>query len=118
METKEKKSFLAEIPSWALSLMTLVVAVILFVINPFGEEISYISYDILIIIACFYICRKNPNSIWYTLFICNMIGIMAAFGEENFYWGSILMIIVCAGWILSLIGAIIGSRIGRRQLST
>ena len=118
METKEKKSFLAEIPSWGLSLMTLLVAVILFVINPFGEEISYISYDILIIVACFYICKKNPDSIWYAPFICNIIGIMAAFGEENFYWGSTLMIIVCAGWILSLIGAIIGSKIGRQQLST
>ena len=118
METKERKLFLSEIPSWGLSLMTLLVAVILFVINPFGEEISYIGYDILIIIACFYICTKNPNSIWYTPFICNIIGIMAAFGEENFYWGSILMIIVCAGWILSLMGAIIGFKIGRRQLST
>lgn len=118
METKEKKSFLAEIPSWALSLMTLVVAIILFAINPFGEEISYISYDILIIIACFYICREYPNSIWHTPFICNIIGIMAAFGEENFFWGSSLMIIVCAGWILSLMAAIIGFKLGRQQLST
>jgi hypothetical protein len=94
------------------------VAVILFAINPFGEEISYISYNILIIVACFYICKKNPASIWYAPFICNIIGILAAFGEENFYWGSTLMMIVCAGWLLSLMGGFIGSVIGRRQIST
>jgi hypothetical protein len=40
---------------------------------------------------------------------------MAAFGEENFYWGSALWIIICGGWVLSMIGAIIGTLIGRRE---
>ena len=117
METKEKKSLFSGTPSWALSIITVVVSVLLFLlVHPFGEVIGYISYDILIIIACFYICMKNPNSVWYAPFICNIIGIMAAFGEENFYWGSKLMIIVCAGWVLSLMGAMIGSKIGRQLI--
>ena len=117
MKTNGKESFLAGIPSWALSLITVVFSFILLFLlaYPFGEVIGYISYDIVIVIACFFICKMNPNSIWYVPFICNIVGIMAAFGEENFYWISALWIIICGGWVLSMIGAIIGALIGRRE---
>ena len=116
MKTNGKKSFLAGIPSWALALITAFLSFfLLFLIAyPFGEVIGYISYDIVIVISCFFICKMNPNSIWYVPFICNIVGIMAAFGEENFYWISTLWIIICGGWLLSLIASIIGAQIGRR----
>jgi hypothetical protein len=41
---------------------------------------------------------------------------MAAFGEENFYWVSKLLIIICGGWVLSLIGAISGAMVGQRSI--
>jgi uncharacterized membrane protein YecN with MAPEG domain len=117
MKTNGKKSFLAGIPSWALSLITVVFSFFLLFLlaYPFGEVIGYISYDIVIVIACFFICKMNPNSIWYVPFICNIVGIMAAFGEENFYWISTLWIVICGGWVLSLIVSIIGARIGKRK---
>ena len=81
---------------------------------PFGEVLGYISYDIVIVIACFLICKKNPSSILYVPIICNIVGVIAAFGEENFYWISTLWIIICGGWLLSLIASIIGAQIGKR----
>jgi len=116
MRSIGKKSFLAGISSMALAVIAAFISFfLLFLIAyPFGEVIGYISYDIVIVIACFFICKMNPNSIWYVPFICNIVGIMAAFGEENFYWISTLWIIICGGWVLSLIASIIGAQIGRR----
>jgi len=69
----------------------------------------------VIIIACFFICKKNPSSIWYVPVISNIVGILAVFGEENFYWISTLWMIICGGWVLSLIVSIIGARIGKSK---
>lgn len=125
MKTKEKKSLLSQIPSWGLSLITAFISLIfllflasLLVSIPkigenLGEGIAYISYDILIAIACFFICRHNPKSIWYVPIICNAMGIIAAIVEPNF-WISALWIVICSGWVLSLIGAISGALMGRR----
>ena len=120
MKTKRSKSLLSGTPSWVLSLIVAVFSFILLFLlaYPFGEAIAYISYALVIVIACFFICMKNPNSLWYAPFICNIVGIMAAFGEENFYWASTLFIIISGGWILSLIGAIVGAKIGQRQIRT
>ena len=116
MRSIGKKSFLAGISSMALSVIAAFISFfLLFLIAyPFGEVLGYISYDIVIVIACFFICKKNPSSIWYVPFICNIVGVIAAFGEENFYWISTLWIIICGGWLLSLIASIIGAQIGRR----
>jgi CDP-diglyceride synthetase len=118
MKPNGKKSFLKGIPSWALSLITVVFSFILLFLlaYPFGEVIGYISYDIVIVIACFFICRKNPTSIWYVPIICNIVGIIAAFGEENFYWASTLWIIICGGWVLSIFASILGAWIGKRKV--
>jgi hypothetical protein len=117
MKPDRKKSFLAGIPSWVLAVITTFLSFFLLFLlaYPFGEVIGYISYDIVIIIACFFICKKNPSSIWYVPVISNIVGILAAFGEENFYWISTLWIIICGGWVLSLIVSIIGARIGKRK---
>jgi len=125
METKEKKSFFSQIPSWGLSLITAFVSLIFLILlasllitipkigENLGEGIAYISYDILIAIACFFICRHNPKSIWYVPIICNSMGIIAAIVEPNF-WITSLWIVICSGWILSLIGAISGALMGKR----
>jgi hypothetical protein len=116
MKTDGKKSLLAGISSLALSVITAFLSFFLLFLlaYPFGEIIGYISYDIVIILACFFICRRNPNSIWYVPIICNIVGIIAAFGEENFYWVSTLWIIICGGWVSSIIASIIGARKGRK----
>ena len=118
MKPDGKKSFLAGISSLALSVITAFLSFfLLFLIAyPFGEVIGYLSYDIVIVTACFFICKMNPSSIWYVPIICNIVGVIAAFGEENFYWISTLWIIICGGWVLSLIVSIIGARIGRRTV--
>ena len=126
-ETKVKKSRLAEIPAWALSLMTLVAVFILLTIlegpkNPSLSNIQiigYIFYVILLTVVCFIICRTHPKSIWYTPVICNAVGIMAIFMyiftdlsnlSELILWGSSI--------VLSIIGAIIGARIGRHRANS
>lgn len=75
METKEKRYFFSKIPSWGLSLITAFVSLILLFVlasllsaipkigENLSEVIAYISYDIIIAIACFFICRHNPKSI-------------------------------------------------------
>lgn len=124
MEIKEKKSFLSKIPSWGLSLITafLSLIILMFLANvladvaKFGDIsqlIAYICYDIVIAIACFFICRDNPKSIWYVPVLCNTAGIISAIVEPNF-WITFLWIVICGGWVLSLIGAISGSIAGRR----
>ena len=113
------------IPSWGLSLITaalslvflFLLAALLSLIPKMGEDIgeliAYVSYDVLIATSCFFICRHNPKSIWYVPILCNTMGIISAIVEPNF-WITSLWIVICGGWILSLIGAISGAFIGRR----
>lgn len=126
MNTKGKKG-LWRIPSWGLSLLAAVLSFIFLMflggiigpIFPFdkdiGEVIAYLIYGIIIAIACFFICRNNPNSIWYAPILCNIMGIIAAFVEPNF-WITPLWILFSVGWLLSLMGAIGGAMVGRRSL--
>ena len=124
MKKKERK-LLFGIPSWGLSLITAVLSLIFLLFlgsllvsiekigEDIGELIAYISYGIIIATACFFICRHNPKSIWYAPILCNTMGIISAIVEPNF-WITALWIVMCGGWLLSLIGAISGSIIGRR----
>jgi hypothetical protein len=124
MNSKGKK-FLFGIPSWGLSLLTAVISLILlvFLASLFGsilpidkhysETIAYIIYDISIAMACFFICKNNPKGIWYVPILCNTIGIISAIVEPNF-WITSLWIVMCFGWILSIIGSIIGAGIGKK----
>jgi hypothetical protein len=123
MKTDGPKSFLRSIPSGALAVGTLIGATI--VLFGVGEsiqrfdEVGYIAYilnDLVIALGCFFIIRANPKSLWYVPFICNAISIIAAFAEPNF-WHTSLWIPNCAGWVLTIIVAIVAWRIGKREAS-
>ncbi len=123
MKTKEQKSLFG-IPSWGLSLLTALFSmIILFFLasllhyrmripENISDGIASIIYDIIIVIACFFICRHNPKSIWYVPILCNTMGIISAIVEPNFWITPMLWIFICGGWVLSLIGAISGAMVG------
>jgi hypothetical protein len=120
METNWKKSFFEKTPSWALSLLTLIITAIVLLasdalMTPHTQTgtISYVLNDILIASGCFLIIRQNPKSIWYVPLICNALLITSAFVEPTF-WKTAMWIPICGGWALSLIVSIIGARVGRR----
>lgn len=130
MEKRNKKSRLAKIPAWALSLMALgaLIVLIVFLEDPKSSDLStiqIIGYTLcvtLITAACFIICRTHPKSVWYTLVICNAVGILGLIANitltiaisdydtpssELIFWGGM--------FILSAISAIAGSRLGKRK---
>jgi len=112
----ETKSQFLGLPSWLSALILAFISFILLFIlaYPLGETVGYLMYSALIVIGSFMICRRNPGSVWYVPVLANVFGIIAAIGEENFYWMSGLMIILSSGFILSTIAAILGSRIGTK----
>ena len=126
METKKQKSSLG-IPSWILALLTVfisflflfflasIIGSVLKLDENISEGIAYILYDIIIATACFFICRRDPKSIWYLPILCNIMGIISAIVEPNF-WITSLWIFICGGWALSLIGAISGAMVGKRSI--
>ena len=126
-ESQGKKPYLWGIPSWGLALLTMFLAfVILMVVsdiltaifkipeNDISGLVFYILYILIIAGGCFYICRQNPKSIWYVPVLCNIIGIISAIIEPNF-WISSLWIVICSGWVLSIIASITGALIGRKK---
>lgn len=110
--------------SVGLSLLTAILAMILVLVLgdllgdyfPLGEEIGegllYALWGIILAVACYFICRGNPGSIWYAPILCNIMGITSAFIEPTF-WITPMWIGICGGWILSIIGAIAGAKAGR-----
>jgi hypothetical protein len=124
METKEKKSFFAAMPILPLSIITIGISAFFLILPPYiladvekfsqdiGELIGCLSYAIIIVIACFFICKENPKSVWYVPIICNIVSIAAAFGPE-FRLAPTWKLFI-GGWVLSLIGAISGALIGQR----
>lgn len=119
MKTNEKKSFLATVPSAVLALITFFGALILLfgigegIGGKIGESLAYILIDLIIAVCCFFIIKQNPGSIWYVPIICNLMGIIAAIVEPNF-WISTMWIYVSIGWILSVAASIIGAQKGKR----
>ena len=118
MKTNEKKSFLATTPSAVLALLTFFGALILLfgigegIGGEIGGTLAYILSDLVIAVCCFFIIKQNPRSIWYVPIICNLMGIIAAIVEPNF-WISSMWIYVCIGWVLSLFTSIFGAYKGR-----
>ena len=108
------KSQVLGIPSWIIALILAFISfIVLFILAyPLGETIGYISYTLIIVIGSYSICKSNPKSKWYVPIFTNIFGIVAALGEENFYWMSSLMIILCTGFILSVVSSILGARKG------
>ena len=127
MGKKPKKSRLAESPAWGLSLITLAVSPLIFIaLDSIGslkifsdsssEIILFSFYPILIAVACFFICRTHPKSVWYTPVICNAMIILPVFLDPNFGTGP-GSIILGSSFVLSVIGAIVGAIIGRRIIN-
>jgi hypothetical protein len=125
MKTKANRSFLYGLPSWVQSILWVIISTLILFglgegvgnILKINEDIAgaipYIIFDVLIAVGCFYIVKWNPKSIWYVPLICNAVGIIAAIIEPNF-WITSLWVLICCGWILSVIASVIGARIGRR----
>ena len=126
-ESPGKKPYLWGIPSWGLALLTMFLAFVGLMVagdiltsifktseSDIGDLVFYILYNLIIAGGCFYICRHNPRSIWYVPLLCNIIGIMSAIIEPNF-WISSLWIVMCSGWVLSIIASLIGARLGSRK---
>jgi hypothetical protein len=126
-ETQSKKPNLWGIPSWGLALLTMLLAfVVLMVVGDIiaaifriqesnaADLVFYILYNLIIAGSCFYIVRQNPKSVWYVAVLCNIIGIISAIIEPNF-WISSLWIVICSGWVLSIIASITGALTGRKK---
>ena len=124
MKTKANRSFLNNIPSWALSILWVIITTLIlfglgegvgniFNINVnIAGAIPYIIFDILIAVGCFYIVKWNPKSIWYVPLICNIVGIIAAIVEPSF-WKTSLWMLYIGGWVLSIIASYLGARAGK-----
>jgi hypothetical protein len=125
MRTSIKKLFL-RLPSWGLALLAAVFSIVLLsfladVIGPIwpfdkniGEVVAYIVYALSIAIACYFICKKDPKSVWYVLILSNIFGILSAIIEPNF-WITPLWILICGGWIITIIGALLGAKKGKLE---
>jgi hypothetical protein len=131
MKSTDKNSFLKGVPSWGLALITMVLAfVVLMVVgdiiaavfkisdeNTAAELIFYMLYNLTIAMGCFFICRRDYKSVWYVPVLCNVVGIISAIVEPNF-WISSLWIVICGGWILSLAAALVGVYFGKKTEKT
>ena len=122
MIKKTKKSRLAGIPAWALSLMTFFVSVGLYALpSPeFIDESLFglIIYVLLLPTACLIICKTHPKSFWYTPLICNafIIFLLISISSSNQPDLTFLILLsVCI--VLSVIGSFFGARIGRRLIN-
>jgi hypothetical protein len=120
--TKNSDSFIYSTPSVILAFIYLfIVTAILFVVGGLTESwdrASILAYTldlILISIGCFFIIKINPKSIWYVPIICNAAFILSAIVEPSFWHGEMWMI-VCPGWILSIIASFIGRTVGQRSV--
>ena len=125
METKGKRSFLYAMPSWLQAILWVFASTIvlfglgegvskLIKINEnIGGSLAYIIFDIMIAIGCYFIVKWNPKSVWYVWLICNVIGIIAAIVEPTF-WHTSLWMLICGGWLLSLIASILGAKERKR----
>jgi len=121
---KNRQNF-SDLPSWVLSLFVSLVSfmIVMFMgyllIDILNNEtialgIAYIFYDFIIALACFSICRKNPRSVWYIPIFCNIPGIIAALVEPNF-WATSMWMVFLSGWVLSIIAAIWGAKVGKES---
>jgi len=115
----------------SLALLCLIVfTIVLFVVDELvhsfdeGGNTAIILFGLLSATACFFIIKKNPQSVWYVPLIINSLLILSAFIEPNFWRlppnvsGIPMWIPVCGGWVLSIIASIIGATLGRKAAIT
>jgi len=81
--------------------------------NIFG----LIIYVIFLPAACFLICKTHPKSIWYSPLICNAFIVFSLITVSYSNPDLTLLIFLSACIVLSVIGAIVGARIGRRLIN-
>lgn len=126
---QNKNSNLFGIPAWVLALLTMFLAFgVLMIVGEIvlavfkisesdaGDLVFYLLYNLIIAGGCFIICKHNPRSIWYVPVICNIAGILSAIIEPNFWTGALWMVI-CGGWVLSVIASIAGVKSGSKKTS-
>ena len=127
MEDKMKNSILSKSASIWLALLYLIVfTIVLVVVDELvrsfdeGGATAIILFGFSSAIACFFIIKKNPKSIWYVPLIINSLTIISA-SIEPFFWklppdasGIPMWIPACIGWILTLIFSIIAAIKGRK----
>lgn len=118
MENTAKESRSGKIPGLALSLIFFGVSIIFafaleYITIP--DYIELIFFIGLIPIACFFICMKHPKSVKYTPFICNPVALLGTVFHPLVWttWSDYLPWVISL--VLSVLAAIIGSIIGRRN---
>jgi hypothetical protein len=131
MKSDKKNSFLPNLPSGVLALLTSIAAifvvlcyVVIYGFLTFARHddeiigstiIPLTLYLSIIIIFNILIVRQNPHSFWYVPIITNLVGIIVAFIKSGFWNEPSFWIPVSGGWLLSIISSIIGARMGRRN---
>jgi hypothetical protein len=120
MSSKKSSSRLLGESAWVYSLLTGVLSFIfIFIVGSivplFGasldmaELIGFGITGVVVVAICFFICKRFPKSLWYTILLCNLYGIFAATiltFEAN--WDEPLWILIIGVWGLSIISAILG----------
>jgi hypothetical protein len=140
MEMKVKKSLFAGIPAWVLSVLISVATIIyVFIQDHFSmkrelagqarvfigpvrlnEFIDFIVFIIIIPFTIFLICRKHPKSVWYTPVLGNAFGLgmgITVMLSFIFDWDPLSLsdwIIWGGTFMLTIIVAIVGARVGRK----
>ena len=127
MVKKEKKLRLDWLKALGWSLLAVIISMVFLALlhddtgnNPkstlllFGISFAFV---IILTIACYAICKAYPKSVWYTPFLCNALIVSSFLFEIPIYTGSLMVwIILGIGVVLSVTGAIIGARMGRRRI--
>ena len=119
MKKEKRKSFSDGIPSLAYAFISLIVSLlalilissglstISFISENTGQAGTYIFYGIFLAVACYFICKHNPGSVWYVPVICSGANILSAILEPDF-WKTELGILLGGGIIM-------GAAKGKRQ---
>lgn len=126
MKSTEKKPFLDRASSFVWALIGAFVALILFfllvelVFAPLlgmqlGETVGYLIYGLMLGILGFIICKHDPKSVWYVILVLNIFTFLTVIGEYRTIVG-VLGILNGIALLLSIIGGVLGTRAGRKQL--
>lgn len=103
--------FIAVFATCTLILFSIVFGLIIPVGTNISQFIAYIAYDLIIALGCYFLCLKNPYSVWFVPIVCNAAGIVSAILEPNF-WISSMWVLTVLGWMISIITSMWGHDIG------
>jgi hypothetical protein len=120
MSLRAKKTRYISFPSWALSLLAVIlISFIVGIINGrvkfIDDNMRYMIWASLTVITCFFLCWNDPKSFWYVPLLCNILVPLAAITDETF-WTTPLGLIMFIGLCLSFIAGFIGAKIGKRRV--